>query len=354
MGWRTVVLTGTAAILLGAAAPAAGSETGRLVLDTYVEPAVAALEDGAVQLRGAVAALCDQPGDAGLAAARDAFADALDRWAAVSVLRFGPVSAASRFERLFFWPDARGIGLKQIQGLLASPDQAVGQGGVAGKSAALQGFPALEFVLYGTGSQTLGSGDPQRCSVAAAIASNIATISADIARDWAPGSPFARSFAKPADTTEPYRTATEVDAEIVKALSTTLQFVRAAEIGPVLRDPPDPASGKRAPLWRSGLTARLVAGQLDGARRLLAATKWEQTLPEDSIHVAGSIRFELDSAIRVLSQVEGPVETSLREGPDRDRFAFALLALDHANELINDQLSAALGLSMGFNALDGD
>lgn len=343
-----------AAALAATTLPSGAAGVGEGVVRAFVEPSVTDFSASTKALRSAITDLCDDPAEDALSEARAAFANALDDFGRVSVLRFGPLSAASRFERLFFWPDARGIGLKQVQTLIASSDSGGLAGGMEGKSAALQGFPALEFVLFGTGADTLSAGNTLRCGVAAAISANIAGIAGDLATDWAPGTAFETSFSAPAPDRDPYRSEAEVDGELVKALSTALQFVRSAELSPPLGEDPSKANGKRAPFWRSGLTARFLASQVDGTRQLLAAAGYERSLPEDQRYVVSSIRFELDNSIRTLGQVEGPVETSFASDPDRGRFVYVSLALHHANELVNDGLSAALGLSMGFNALDGD
>lgn len=343
-----------AAIVFASVLPASAQGVGRQVIDGFVAPSTAAFTRSTAELAASVGALCDRPSDEALSASRTAFAAALDDWGRVSVLRFGPLTEDGRFEKLFFWPDARGIGLKQVQGLLAAKDPGEISAGMAGKSAALQGFPALEFTLHGTGSESLATGDPWRCSVASAIASNIAAIAATVAGEWDAGSPFAASFSTTVEGREPYRAEAEVQGEIVKALATALQFIRSAELAPPLGEAPEKANGKRAPMWRSRLTAPLIVAQIDGVRLLLAAAGYEQSLPEDSRYVASSIRFELDNAIRTLGQVEGPVEQAFGTEPDRGRFVFAELALHHASELVTRDLAAALGLTMGFNALDGD
>lgn len=109
-----------------------------------------------------------------------------------------------------------------------------------------------------------------------------------------------------------------VQGEIVKALATALQFIRSAELAPPLGE--EKANGKRAPMWRSRLTAPLSWLEIDGVRPPLAAAGYEQSLPEDSRFIASSIRFELDNAIRTLGQVEGPVEQTFGTEPDRGRF----------------------------------
>jgi len=341
-------------ILAGLSAAHAADGVGSRVSTAFVAPTVEALSTASERLDADIAGLCAAPDEAALKTARAAFGIVVADWGRASVLRFGPLVSDNRFERLFFWPDPRGIALKQVQGLLAEKDPQAIAGGVSGKSAALQGLPALEFALFGTGAEALATGDTYRCEFASAIARNIAGLAADIRDGWSPDMPFAKSFATPAPDGEPYRSEAEVHGEIVKALSTALQFVRAAELLPPLGEEAKKANGRRAPFWRSRLTVPLISAQAAGVLDLLEAAGYEETLPEDSRYIAGSIRFELSNAVRVLGQVQADPEGAFSSEPDRGRFVFAELALHHASELITRDLAAALGLTMGFNALDGD
>ena len=54
----------------------------------------------------------------------------------------------NRFERILYYPDRKGLGLRQVQALLAEQDASVlAVGALEGKSVAVQGLGALEFVL---------------------------------------------------------------------------------------------------------------------------------------------------------------------------------------------------------------
>ncbi|MEO4001479.1 imelysin family protein [Mesorhizobium sp. CAU 1732] len=326
---------------------------GTAVAETFARPALEALATTAQETASSVEALCVAPAQTNLDETRAEFGDLVRAFGRASVLRFGPLAADNRFERLFFWPDPRGTALKQVQAALAADDGGTTPEDIAGKSVALQGLPALEFVLFGTSSDDLArTGHDVRCTFAHAIAVNIATMSTDAMQGWAADTAFSRAFEMPSADTEPYRTAGEVDGEIVKALATIFQFVRAAELQPALGKDVDAANGRRAPLWRSDLSFGLVAAQLEGARDLLAAANYAQTLPQDTRFIADSIRFELDSTIRVLGEIAEPAETAF--GSERARIGFADIAIDHAGHLVSEELAAALGLTMGFNALDGD
>jgi len=334
--------------------PARADVSGTVVAEQFALPALTALEGLATVADAQIGELCTAPSAEALDAARSSLGGIVAAWGRVSVLRFGPLAADSRFEKLFFWPDPRGIALRQVQGLLADADTAALADGVAGKSAALQGIPALEFALFGTGAESLATPEGAfRCAFAQALARNVARLAGEVRAGWNEGD-FATSFRNPAPGGEPYRSAAEVDGEIVKALSTVFQYLRAAELQPAIGDSAEKANGRRAPLWRSRLTFDLMLAQVEGAQALLAIAGYAENLPADSRYIADSIRFELANAARMLGAVAEAPEAAFGHEADRQRLVVVDLSLDHAGHLVAENLAAALGLTMGFNALDGD
>lgn len=356
MAFRPLVL----AIFLLAAAPASAGpipeDIGGRIADGFAVPAAGAFEVAARETARRAGALCAQPDGAALDAARAGFAGLVEAWARVSVLRFGPLQAQNRFERAFFWPDPRGVIVRQVQALLAAGDEsALEPEALAGKSVALQGLPALEFVLYGSGSEELEAGTTggYRCRYGAAIAGNLAAIAEILTAEWT-SSPFRQSFVAPAQDGDPYRSNKEVAAETVKALGTGLQFVRAAELLPALGESAEEAKGRRAPLWRSGLTFALVGAQIDGLDALLEAAGFHETGEAAARTAVDGIRFDLVHAREAIAAIVAPAEHAFADPQDRERIRYVTVALNSANAALGERLSAALGLTMGFNALDGD
>ena len=151
------------------------------------------------------------------------------------------------------------------KGLLAQvrPDD------LASQSVALQGLPALDYVLFGTGGDALAK-DARRCAYAEAISANIAGLATELEEAWAEGTSFRMAFTAPAADRDPYRSSAEVAGEIVKAAGTVLEFARNAELLPALGKTVEKARGKRAPFWRSGQTFAFVAAQIEGVQKLVA------------------------------------------------------------------------------------
>ena len=149
-------------------------------LEQYIRPGYAQFAQSTDALKQSVAALCGKPSPAALKDTQEAFAATVEAWSVVEPIRFGPVAQEHRFERIFYWPDPKGLGTRQIRDALAKQDKSVTeQTGLIGKSVALQGLPALEYLLYGDGAATLEKGGAEgtfRCSFAEAVAGNLAGI----------------------------------------------------------------------------------------------------------------------------------------------------------------------------------
>lgn len=343
-----------AALSLPAAAGPVPDDVGVNIADGFARPAATAFMAATGRMRADLEALCAAPDAAALAGARAGFAGLVSAWGGLSVLRFGPLPAENRFERVFFWPDARGVIVRQVQALLAEEDETVlDAAALAGKSVAVQGLPALEYVLHGAGAETLAAAEGgHRCRYGLAIAGNVERIAGDVQAEWAAGAAFHDAFADPRPGHELYRSPKEVAAEAVKAMATTVQFVRNAELLPALGDSVDAARGKRAPLWRSDLTFALVRAQIYAVAGLADASGF--AADEAVRRPVETLRLDLVNAGDALGKVAKPAEAAFADPADRDRIRYAALALDTANKTLGGALSAALGLTMGFNALDGD
>ncbi|MDF2373672.1 MAG: imelysin family protein [Rhizobiaceae bacterium] len=148
----------------------------------FIVPAHQKFNDDAAQLENTIAVLCATPSTGQLQQARDDFDAIILAWSSISIIRIGPVLEDNRLERLLFWPDRRGIGLRQVQALLVTKDPtALDPEGLAKKSVATQGLAALEFVLFGTGAETLTQeAESFRCGYGRAISANISRISQDL------------------------------------------------------------------------------------------------------------------------------------------------------------------------------
>jgi uncharacterized protein len=153
--WAALVIFAAAVLPLCTSTAYAEVDHGaiaRASLAEVIRPGYAALATTTGALKDKMGALCKQPSADALDRAKSAFADAVDAWSKVEILRFGPVTRDQRYERLY----PKGIGLQEVQDVLAKHENSVTlPDELAAKSAALQGLPALEYLLYGEGGPKL-------------------------------------------------------------------------------------------------------------------------------------------------------------------------------------------------------
>lgn len=340
------------------AATAAGSLGGRLQ-QGYIAPAAARLVEAARGTAEALEAYCARPGDAALREALDRRFGALaEAWGGVEFLRFGPLVEGNRFERFFFFPDPRGVVQRQLGAALAAADPALlAPGALAHESVALQGMPALEYALYGSGADALAAGGEAgryRCAYARAVAANLGTVAHEFAQAWDGAGELAREFAAPSAAGRLYRNTGEVATEALKAVSGGFQYLREVKLAPALGATPEQARGQRAPLWRSARTADLLRGNLAGLRAFLAAADFVPALPEDQRWIPASLHDEAGRALDSLRTVTLPFDRAVADPEQRRALEYLQLLLKNLQDITDQNLAPALGVNLGFNAFDGD
>lgn len=343
---------------VSAAQPAAvPDDLGQRLVATYAAPATQRLDADARALAQALASLCKQPAAKEAEAVESRFRSVVLAWSGVEFLRFGPLVEGNRYERIAFWPDPRGVMSRQVQGLLADPAvTALDAQALSARSVAQQGLPALEFVLYRDGgvldAARQGRAEAPECAYAQAAAGALALQTGALAQAWSAQGEYARRFSRPAADNPLYRTPREVAAEAIKALSTGLQFARDVKLVPALAEPYQDSRARRAPYWRSGLTAPALAASVESMLRFHDAAGW--ALPAEEAWRVEGLRRELVQLRDVLSSLEAPVGDLLQDPEGRRQLTLATLLLKNAKDLLDQDLAPQLGVTIGFNALDGD
>ena len=351
-------LTAALALFLAFAAPAAADRPVRdtaivqRAIEDYIRPATDRFARETEALHRAVAGFCRAHDTASRVALDDAFRTAVGGWSGVQFLRFGPLVDDHRMERIAFWPDPKGVGRRQLRRVLADRDASVTDPGqLAGKSVALQGLTALEYLLYGDGGE---APDDFRCAYAAAASEALAGVVAAVAEDWAAPDGIARRLMRPDGDDPLYRTPAEALAELHRALTTGLQVVQDQKLKPVLGGDMKGAKPFVAPFRRSGLTVDVLAADAFALMAFVDLGGFTRALPEDRGWLANSIAFEFENAVKAAESVTLPIDEAVYDEAARGRLDYLSVVLGNLRTMTQQDLAAALGLKVGFNALDGD
>ena len=327
-------------------------------LEQYIRPAYAHLAESSDALNQSVAALCRKPSPAALTDTKEAFAATAEAWSLVEPIRFGPVAEQHRYERIFYWPDAKGLGARQVREALDKEDATVTEAAsLSAKSVALQGLPALEYLLYGDDAGALAKGGGEasfRCRFAETVAANLAGMAKDVAAGWQDGAPYAKAYLEPGPANSAYHNEKEVTLELFKTFTTGIEVVRDQKMAKALGPKPEQARPQLAPFWRSGLSFANMADNLKSVRELFAKGGFAQVVHDDSAGVEDSIVFDLNHAIEVLRGIDKPIAEAVRSEALRAKLEALRVSLKGAATTAGDAISRGAGLTFGFNAMDGD
>lgn len=358
--WRALCAPLLLMSALAAHARELPADLGTRLADGHIRPAAQRFADASGALAEATQRYCDEPrSEPRSKAVHDAFGAVIDAWGALELLRFGPLADAGRYERIWFWPDPRGIAQRQLQAALTKRDAALLEpGALAGRSVALQGLPAFDYVLYADGASTQIAANEDagryRCGYAHAIALQLQRTGGEIVAGWASDAAFAREFTAPAESNAHYRTSTEVASETVKALSTALQYQLEVALLPALGADAAAARPQRAPLWRSGMTARAWRAGIDGWIGFLRAARFADALADNERWIERNLLEEGGRVSADFAAIDQPLTDAMQGPPGRDRLVHATLVLRSMKSTVDELLVAALGVNLGFNSLDGD
>ncbi len=307
------------------AAPAAvpsvtAQQAAKNAVEHYFQPGYRTLLTKARAAEKHIGTLCESPNAEHLAAARAGFGALVAAWSRIEIVRFGPVLRDNRLERILFSPDRRGIGLRQVQALLAGKDEsATSPDTLHAKSVAVQGLTALEYVLFGTDANDLTrSPNSFRCRYGAAIAGNIGNIAENLHRQWTAADGIAAQITRPGPDNALYRNDQEVLGEIVGVLAHGFETIRDTRLKPILGTNATHARPKAALFWRSRQTMPAIAANFAGLQALYDTSRIGDTLREDPDGLAKSIHTEFGNAAKLLATVTPDVASAVTDKTGRD------------------------------------
>ncbi|TCL72092.1 imelysin family protein [Rhizobium sp. BK251] len=325
-------------------------------VDNVIRPGYRDFRDSAKQLTAAVTNLCAAPSQQTLDAAKGAYAEAVDNWSRIEIVQIGPVIEDNRFEHILFYPDRKGVGLRQIQALIAKADEKdTTMVAVAGKSVAVQGLGALEYVLFGTGSEALtAERNGFRCRYGAAVAGNIEKTAGDLVSRWEKPDGVQAAWKRPGPDSEEFMDSKEAMTALLGILVHGTEMVRDQRLEAFYKGDLAKARPKAAIYWRSGNTWNSVAANIEGLQTL-----WEQSGMRDLLpHEKSEIAVSIDSSFRTLrdaaSGLNPDIEAALANERERRKIDTLLSGTKDLIFRLNDQYGGAIGLAAGFSFSDGD
>ncbi|MEM6609841.1 MAG: imelysin family protein [Pseudomonadota bacterium] len=311
-----------------------------LVLDEHVLPGYAVLVEQTETLEATAEAHC-APDDAAL---RSAYNAAFDAWLGVSHLRFGPAEVDNRGFALAFWPDSRGSTPSSLRDLILNADPVIETAeDFETVSVAARGFYALEFLIYDPEISGLAASD-YGCALIQRVAADIHRTSSAIAEDWRMSEAL---LLRSAGGNDRYAGPEDAARRLYSALVEGLEFTANLRLGRPMGAIGDPRP-RRAEAWRSGRSLRNVALSIDSLAEM--ATLLASVEGADR----ADINREFADAQDRAAALDDPIFAGVETPTGRLRVEALQQRVIGAFNSVQAGLAPALGVTVTFNALDGD
>lgn len=335
--WSVVllaILSTLSPVVVRAAEPSDQSFTS--IVEKVIVPGFEALAAQGEQHRIAWVSYCTAPTPGSLNSLVASFQTLADAWAGVEMMRSGPGSVDFRYERFNFWPERKnaiGRGLANLARRAETENVTLEV--IRADSAAVQGLPALERLIFtesGPDAELGVSAEGKlHCRIGEAVAGNAAAIARSMARDWKDREGKVDSKAK---------------TELATDLVTSYSVIKDLKVEAVIGKAAENVKPHAAEFWRSGRTLRTIVLNLEALAKINAVL-----FDEDAEDI--SLPATTQSALSIARSLP-PDLAKLAAGSDRSSAILLLDAVDAAEERAKIEIPHALGVTVGFNSLDGD
>ena len=171
---------------------------------------------------------------------------------------------------------------------------------------------------------------------------------------WHDEQGYAASWTRPGPDNDIFRNGEEVVSELLSIPAEAFEIIRDQRLKPVVPDDGGKANPKSALFWRSDLSIEFVGSEIEALRAYFDAAGIASLLPEPESWQARSIEFEFNNAEAVLGRLHMPVADIVSDDERAGDLAYVVILTQSLQALFGEQLTATLGLSVGFSSLDGD
>jgi uncharacterized protein len=325
-------------------------------VDKVIVPGYDAFKAASDGMNAAMNKLCAENSAVSYDASVKSFNELVNTWSKIEILRDGPALEGNRFERILFFPDRKGLGLRQIQALLAAKDEgAITKEAMASKSIAIQGLTALEFVLFGTGHEELSAAkDNFRCHAGRAIAGNIAMLAGQLDDAWRAPNGIARDWKEPGPKNPLYRNGEEALIGVLGVLVRGVETTSEKRVRSFYAEDGKLADAHKALYWRSNQVMASVAANLEGMQALWEQSGMQGIIKGDGTAITTNINFDFKTAIQTAKRLDMPVEQILADEKLRSKVEFLIITMADLQARLNNDYGRAMGLAAGFTFSDGD
>ncbi len=325
------------------------------VSDRFVIPAYRRLAEASGAQADAWMAFVSERENGDIASLVSAYHGSCDAWAEAQIIHTGPIALFLRYERFAFWPDARNGTQRALDALIASNDPGeLLPENLATNHVAGQGLTAIERLLYdsvetGSALNAPTEESARRAEVGLALARNLNQMANEVLTDWTVEGGVRDRIAAGAGWNNMFADGEEVARLLLTDLVGAFRLMHDVKLLPVLGEDITVARPRVSEAWRSGRSKRNLVHNLEASRAMNAV--FAERL-SDARRVA--LEESFDNSFAAIAALDDDLGDAAADPLRRASVEAARDAIKDTQLQIVDILPADLGITLGFNALDGD
>lgn len=334
-------------------------QTHQRFIDDYIVVHLQNFKQEATALENEISRYCFAAPKPQLAAVQQQFIASVKAWMPLVSMRFDAFEKNSRDLRVYFWPNSRGE--KQAGKFLHAMDMSkLAEDYFPKLSVALQGLPIVEWLLYHKDS-TLFAADVNlrqySCHYMQAIGNNLETISDELIVEFGIGGDARQALLNPSASNELYGELPEVTLQFYKAVHAMVELVHGQKLSRPIGKEIKHLRPKRLEMWRSGQSRQNLRANIVNiyeaykifSPMVLKAAQGEQ--------IDADVKQAFDQTIILINALPEDFYERLTDDNKAKIWQQSrelIQQLEVLKDLLAIKITEALGIPLGFNALDGD
>ncbi|NRA86152.1 MAG: imelysin family protein [Rhizobiales bacterium] len=279
-------------------------------------------------------------------------------WMPLQSSRFDAFEKNNRSLRIYFWPNSRGE--KQVKKMLLAMDRSkIETSYFGGISVAVQGLPIVEWLLFHKDS-TLNSGDislkTYSCDFLKAISQNIVSLSDALIFEFTQGD-NRNALLNPSAESAIYNERAEITLQFFKSIHAMVELVHGQKLSRPTGKELKNLRPKRLEMWRSGQTKNNLYANINGIYDGYKIFAPLVVAGKNGKLVDVEIRQAFNKTILLIDALPNDLYAALVG--DNKQIIWAqnqvlITQLTALRRVLEVKATDALGIPLGFNALDGD
>jgi len=333
----------------------------RYILTSYHEFSTTSL-----QLAEAAAQFCAAPTQSSEAfeEVRTQWRRSVIAWSGVQNLQFGPLLVDNQAWKIQFWPDKKNLIARKVETLLRSAET-LDIKRIDDSSVVVQGLSSLEYLLFDQAAGKLDSYSnatgPRRCDLLVAVATHLHGVAAGLYDAWRPeGGDYLHSFIKTGKNNPEYPDDSIALANLLDTLVAGVELIKRDKFERPLGLDSDTGRAQIYLLewWRSQYAKEAIIANLNSLQTLFNADDGYGlddylTDVKQRGDLSTKIQQGFTSSIASAKAIPNSLFSTAKPREQAELIAFQS-ELSQLLSLLRMDLPEALGISLGFNAKDGD